>query len=222
MDGEAALRYVRTRLDDDVYGRAHRNQQSLKAMWDQTKDTDLVPKIPALWSALRGNFETDLTLAEVLTLIPTALDIEPERVSSRYIGLGQAEPWVTPEGWWVLVPDPEQVRRLVASLYAPLSEDELSEEGARVEVQNGTQRTQLELIAADELYWQGLDVVETGPADRRDYEQTRIVVFNDRPQSLARLASVLDVGEEKIVEQLDPGLSLDFRVILGKDYDPCR
>jgi hypothetical protein len=184
----------------------------------------LVLKIPALWSALRGNFETDLTLGDVLALAPTALDLDQARVRSRYIGPGQAEPWTTPEGWWVLVPDPDKVQQLVASLYAPPSADEeqLAAQTARVQVQNGTHRAQLELIAADQLHWEGFEVVESGLADHPDYEKTQVIVYQDKPQRLALLARLLNVGEENILQQPDPSQPLDFRVILGEDYDPCR
>jgi hypothetical protein len=183
----------------------------------------LVLKVPALWSALRGHFETDLTLAEVLALVPTALQVEPERVSSLYIGLDQADPWITPQGWWVLVPDPDKFEELVARFYGSLSEDgPLDDEGRRVQVQNGTQRAQLELIAADALYWEGFKVVETGAADHAGYEKTRLIVFTENPEHLARLKDLLHVEEENILRQPDPGQSLDFRIVLGNDYDPCR
>jgi hypothetical protein len=221
LTGKQALQYVRTRLDDGVYGRARRNQQFLKAVWDQTRDTDLVLKIPALWSALRDNFETDLSLAEVLALAPIALDLEEERVRSLYIGRGQTREWFTPNGAWVLVPNRDRVQQLVAALYAPPAEDPLADEAARVEVVNGTHRAQLELIAADQLQWEGLDVVATGSADHPDYAQTQIVVFNDKPQSLALLASLLEVDVEHISHEPDSDQPIDIRAILGADYDPC-
>ena len=89
---------------------------------------------------------------------------------------------------------------------------------------NGTYRAQLELIAADQLHWGGLDVVETGPADHPDYTETQIIVFNDKPSSLALLARLLEVQAENVIRQdvgRNPDQPVDIRVILGEDYDPC-
>ncbi len=222
LDGEEALLFVRTRLDGATFGRARRNQQFLKAVWDQTRGTDLLRKIPALWSALRDSFETDLSLGDVLALAPIALDLEEERVDSFYIGRYETRPWITPEGWLVLVADRAKVQELVASLYEAPAEDPLASEAARIQVQNGTHRAQLELIVADQLRWEGLDVVETGPADHPDHAETQIIVFSDKPYTLALLVHMLGVQAETADGQPDPDQPVDIQVILGEDYDPCR
>jgi hypothetical protein len=80
----------------------------------------------------------------------------------------------------------------------------------------------LALIAADLLRWEGLKVVETGPADNADYEQTQIIVFTDKPEAVALLTKILRVKPENVVYQPDPNQPADIRVILGNDYDPCR
>ena len=95
-------------------------------------------------------------------------------------------------------------------------------ETARIEVQNGTGRAQLAAIAADQLRWEGFEIEHTGPADRTDYQSTQIIVFNDQPEALARLTRLLQVKPTNAIQQPDPGQSLDLRVILGSDYDPCR
>jgi anionic cell wall polymer biosynthesis LytR-Cps2A-Psr (LCP) family protein len=221
LNGEEALWFVRTREDYGTHGREHRNQQFLKAVWNQTRNTDLVHKVSALWSALRDSFETDLSLGQVLALVPTALELDEERVRSFYLGREETDPWTTPEGWSVLALDRDKVQELVASLYLPPPEDPLASEAARIQVQNGTQRAQLELIAADQLQWAGLGVVETGPADHLGYAETEIILFNDKPHSLALVSRLLEVQAERIVRRDDPDSPVDMQVILGEDYDPC-
>jgi LCP family protein required for cell wall assembly len=123
MDGQTALRYVRTRRGTSDFDRAHRQQEFLKAMWNQTKEQfkglDWVPKIRGLWTALRDSFETDLNLLDFLSLVPTALEMKPQRIRSRYIGSGQTTGWVTADGWQVLLPDYAKIQQVVAGLYAP-------------------------------------------------------------------------------------------------------
>jgi LCP family protein required for cell wall assembly len=224
MDGATALRYVRTRRGSSDFARAHRQHQFLKAMWDQTKNPDIIPKIPGLWSALSDSYKTDLSLGDVLSLAPVALELEPQRIRSRYIGPGQTTGWTTSEGWQVLLPDYEKTQQVVASLYAPpyASDDQAAQERARIQVRNGTYRSQLAKIGTDQLRWYGLNVVDADLADSPDYTRTQIVVFNGRPKTVELLARVLGVSPANIIQQPDPGQPADIMVILGEDYDPCN
>jgi hypothetical protein len=229
MDGATALRYVRTRRGGTDFDRARRQQQFLKALWDQTKSPDLLLKIPGLWSALAGSFQTDLNLGDVLSLAPLALDLKPERIRSRYIGPNQTRDWTNHEGWRVLLPLPDKIQQVVASLYAPPSAtgNYLEAEGTRIQVRNGTYRPQLAQVAADQLHWYGLNIVDTGLADNPDYKETVIYVYNDKPQALELLVQLLNVKSENVIHQLDPNqpaeiVEADLLVILGEDYNPCR
>jgi LCP family protein required for cell wall assembly len=224
MDGKTALRYVRTRRGGSDFDRAHRQHQFLKAMWDQTKSPDLILKIPALWSALKDSFETDLGLGDVLSLVPIALDLEPHRIRSRYIGPDETTNWTTVEGWRVLLPDYEAIQRLVTSLFAPPSarEEQAAGEDARLMVRNGTYRRQLAKLAADQLHWEGFEIVDTGLADNPNYKETQIIVYNEKPGSLDLLIRLLRVKPENVIQQPDPSQPADMMIILGNDYDPCR
>jgi anionic cell wall polymer biosynthesis LytR-Cps2A-Psr (LCP) family protein len=224
MDGATALQYVRTRRGGSDFDRAQRQHQFLKAVWNQTKSPGLVLKIPGLWSALKGSYETDLKLGDVLSLAPLALDIKPQRIRSRYIGANETRDWTTADGWEVLLPLPDKIQPVVASLYAPPSavEDEVAQEGARIQVRNGTSRPQLAQIAADQLQWYGLNVVDTGLAENPNSKQTQIIVFKDSPEAQDLLVRVLKIRPENIRKQPDPNQPADIRVILGDDYDPCR
>jgi hypothetical protein len=177
-----------------------------------------------LWGALKGSFQTSLSLGDILALAPVALDLQRHRVRSRYIGSNQVEGWTTAEGWRVLLPIPEKIQQVVASLYAPPSavDDRVAEEAARIQVRNGTSRPQLARIAADQLRWEGFQIVEAAQADRTDYQQTQILVFNEKPEALTSLALLLKVKPDNIIQQPDPNQPADIQVLLGQDYDPCR
>ncbi len=223
MDGATALRYVRTRRGSSDFDRARRQHQFLKAMWDQTKSPDIVLKIPGLWSALSDTYKTDLGLGDVLSLAPVALELQPQRIRSRYIGPSQTTGWTTSDGWQVLLPDYEKIQQVVASLYAPpyASDDQTAQENALIQVRNGTYRHQLAMIGADQLRWYGLNAVDTDLADSPDYAHTQIVVFRDKPKTVELLTRVLGVRPADVIQQPDPGHPADIMVILGADYDPC-
>jgi LCP family protein required for cell wall assembly len=228
MDGKTALRYVRTRRGGSDFDRARRQQQFLRAVWNQMKEQfqglDWVPKIRGLWTALRDSYETDLDLLDFLKLVPTAFEIKPQRIRSRYIGAGQTTEWRTHDGWSVLLPDYAKIQQVVASLYAPpaATEEQVASEDARIQLRNGTYRPQLALIAADQLRWHGLTIVDAAPADRPDYAQTQIIVYNDKPRAVELLVRELGVEAENVIYQPDASQPADVLVILGQDYDPCR
>ncbi len=224
MDGATALRYVRTRRGGSDFDRARRQQQFLRAMWDQTKSPDILPRIPGLWAALSGSVETDLTLGDLLSLAPTALEISPQRIRNRYIGPTHTTAWVTSDGWQVLLPNYTKIQQVVASLYAPPSagEEQAAAEGARIQVRNGTYRFQLAQIAADQFRWHGLNVVDYALADNPDYAHSKIIVYNEKPKTLELLIDLLDVRPENVIRQPDPNQTGDIQVILGNDYDPCQ
>ena len=229
MDGALALRYVRTRRNGDDFQRAPRQQQLMKALWDQAKGPGLIARIPGLWLALRDSFDADMGMGDALSLAPLALKLTPERVLSHYIGHGQVVGWTTEGGARVQLPLHDKIQQLVASLYAPPSahKDQVAGEGARIQVLNGTLRPQLALIAADQLHWQGLNIVGTGPAQERDHQQTQIIVSSDRHQALDSLVRLLKVKPQNVIQQsipdqADNGPQADLVVLLGEDYDPCR
>ena len=223
MDGATALRYVRTRRGESDFDRARRQQQFLKAVWDQFKDANKLTAIPGLWSAMSGNFATDLGLGDVLSLAPVVLDLKRENIRSRYIGRSQTQDWTTPDGWEVLLPIPERVQQVVAALDAPPSDGEsaVASEAARIQVNNGTTRPYLAEIGADQLRWSGFTVAGTGTAARTDYKNTQIIVYRDKPDTLARLIELLKVKPESVALRPDPAQPVDLQVILGGSYDPC-
>ncbi len=224
MDGATALRYVRTRRGTSDFDRARRQQQFLKAVWSQFKSPDIILKIPELWSALSDSFETDLNLGDILSLAPTALDLNPQNIRSLYIGSNQVESWITSDGWQVLLPKPDEIQRVVTRMYAPpsVTGNQIAVEDARIQIRNGTSLFQLGQIGADQLRWEGFNVVDYGLADNPDYQQTKILVFNEKPIALENLSRLLRVLPENVIRQPDPNQPADIQVILGYDYDPCR
>jgi hypothetical protein len=215
------LRYVRTRRGTSDFDRAHRQQQFLKAMWNQFKSPDLILKLPGLWSALKDSVTTDLSLGDLISLARVGIDIKPQQVHSYYIGANETEAWVTEQGWQVLLPRQDKVQAVVSRLASPpaATEDEVANEGALL---NGTVKPSLDQFAVDQLQWYGLKIAKSGTAAKTDYAKTQIVVYNDYPKAVSLLAKILKVKPEQIIYQQGAEQGVDIRVILGADYDPCH
>jgi LCP family protein required for cell wall assembly len=118
MDGDLALKYARTRHGDSDFGRMQRQQQIMLAVRDKALGLDILPKIPALLDALSGSYETDLTVAEMLSIARVWGDIPRERIAAYRIDETMATSWTTPTGGNVLIPRREAIAAVVQAFLA--------------------------------------------------------------------------------------------------------
>ena len=79
MDGEAALRYARTRHDDNDIARSERQQQVLMAMREKGSklNVDLVLGARPIIDSMGDSFRTDLSFNQLLALANLARDVNP-------------------------------------------------------------------------------------------------------------------------------------------------
>ena len=77
-------------------------------------------------------------------------------------------------------------------------------------------------MAAERLGWEGFEVVSVEPADGT-YPRTQIVDFTttSKGSPLPRLMRLYKRNASDIISQPTENREVDFRVILGYDYDPC-
>jgi LCP family protein required for cell wall assembly len=82
LDGAHALEYVRSRHSDlrGDFGRSARQQQVLLALRDRARQVHATD-LPALASALQGEFKTSMTVAQMAALLPAAGRIQPTDVA---------------------------------------------------------------------------------------------------------------------------------------------
>jgi LCP family protein required for cell wall assembly len=105
MSGDLALKYARTRHGDSDFGRLRRQQQILLAVRDKALSLNIVPSIPSLLDAVAGAYETDLTVAEMLSIAKTWSNIPRDRVAAFRIDETMTTYWTTPTGGSVLIPN---------------------------------------------------------------------------------------------------------------------
>ena len=96
----------------------------------------------------------------------------------------------------------------------------LSQEDARLVVQNGTNVPGLAAQTASFLKQNGFNILQFGPADSTTYPHTVIVVYNEEKDStLQVLTALFKVQEENIRRSPNLKSDMDFRVIIGSDFD---
>ncbi|HEU5319136.1 MAG TPA: LCP family protein [Chloroflexota bacterium] len=117
LDGESALWYVRTRHADSDFGRARRQQQFIMGLRRQALQLNLLPKAPAILSALSDTIKTDLRPTEIIGLARLAKELDAGAVVSRVIDESMTTHWVTPAGAQVELPDKSAVKRLAQDVF---------------------------------------------------------------------------------------------------------
>ncbi|HDN78871.1 MAG TPA: LytR family transcriptional regulator [Chloroflexi bacterium] len=235
MDGELALKYARTRHGSSDFDRARRQQQVIMAVRDKVLKLNmlpkLLPKLPQLLQNLSDSIQTDMPVEVMMDLVPVVKEIEPQNIRRAVIDQSMTIRHITPAGADVLIPVREKIRPLIDELFAtptpvieePVLEEieeqqRLSAEGAKIIVQNGTEREELAAKVTQFLIEQGYQVVAYGPADRTDYEHTVIINYTDKTYTLEQLALLFNVRPEEIRFSPVNQDNVDIRVIVGNDF----
>lgn len=113
FDGLTALRYARTRHQDDDYHRVRRQQLVLLAIRDRLFSPDVIPQIPALIASLNGLVRTDLTPEELAALACLGPQIDRANIHMLTLTPNNVIPWTTPTGAQVSIPNRDTLGPLV-------------------------------------------------------------------------------------------------------------
>jgi hypothetical protein len=222
MNGELALLYARSRITTNDFDRSRRQRKLLMALWGKAKSTDIITKIPALWMAMAGTFDTDMPLNQVLSLGYLGVQLKPNYIFSQSIGPWQLQNWTTPEGYEVLLPLNDEIQELLNAFYGPIDFDFLQRVSeTQIQVLNGTWQDQAARLAATNLSWMGFQVGDVGMADHQDYTESQVIILNAEEDVAELAAQTLDLLPSSLLYQPDPASTVNIRVILGTDYDPC-
>lgn len=113
MDGAQALRYARTRHQDDDYRRIQRQQLVLLAFRDRLVQPSIVPQIPGVIAALQGAGRTDLAADEIAALACVGPRIDRAAITALAIDGSMIIPWTTPSGGRVSIPNRDLIAPVI-------------------------------------------------------------------------------------------------------------
>lgn len=119
MDGEMALRYVRTRHASSDFDRAARQQQVVQALVKRMTAPQSWLRLPAVGAAALEHVDTNLGPFQMLQLLVAAARVEPESIEHRVIDRDMTRPWTTPTGGAVLLPRWDIIEPVVEDLFGP-------------------------------------------------------------------------------------------------------
>ena len=111
MDGKTAITYVRYRDEEGDIGRIKRQQNFMKAVMDKLVSPTIIPKLPAIVSAVFDSVETDMSVSEILSFLGTLQDAKDNGLKSEML---PGKP-VYIEGISYWVPDISKTRQILAN-----------------------------------------------------------------------------------------------------------
>ncbi len=221
MNGDLALWYARSRSRSNDFDRGRRQQEVLRAIYSRALSGDTLTKIPQLYNDLNTLVATDLGLTDILKLASLAPGFGNADIRSYYIRPPIVSSWITPSGAYVLLPDQAALQGLVTTALTA-SPVAAVNETITIEIMNGTLTEGWDALAASRLNYAGY-VTTLKPADRRDYASSILVDLSATPDynRNALLLTVLGLQPAQLVSIPDPNSTVQYRLILGYDYQPC-
>lgn len=213
LDGETALKYVRTRNVDSDYGRAGRQQQVIQAVIDKVTQADMIPtlvaKLPQLSATMRDSVSTDMSLTSIVEIAQYVRQNSFREVRRLVLDDRYGTESYSDFGAWILLPDRSLIRPALTSFF------EAPPEGVDERVTVATGDELLSTIASH--------AADLNPAEDRLVSEpatTRIEVLNGTgyPGVAARIRDLLQERGWQVVSIGDADRS-DYRRTLLVNYN---
>lgn len=221
MDGDLALWYARSRSKSNDFDRGRRQQEVLRTLFNKALQTDTFGKIPQLYTDFSSMVITDLGIAELLRISPYAVNFGNANMRGYYIRPPYVSGWTTPGGASVLLPNEAELNQMLLEA-TTLSTDAVQRKVITVDVQNGTTFDAWETLAASRINYAGYQTTLSN-ADRQDYSASVIMDFTQEqnPAQREALISTLNLYTANIISLPSVNSPVQYRIILGADYEPC-
>jgi LCP family protein required for cell wall assembly len=218
FDGETALRYTRSRHQDSDFGRIQRQQQVMKAARQRVLQLDMIPRLPHLWAEFQETVQTDMPLGAMLKIAALGREIGEENIISRSLDAaeGHVTPMTTIDGASILLPNRTRMREVINEVFFDVRKEQ---EGARIELLNGTGMPGLAAKTARQLEAFGFDRIAIGDAGSYDHQTTEIINLTGKGYTANLVATALRLPRERVrtIPFEGAGNGVDLRIILGDD-----
>lgn len=237
LDGEKALKYVRSRKTTSDFDRARRQQEVLSSLKDKATKIGFLlnpSKIKNLLSAISNNFETNLNWSEMIYLAKLGDQFEEDSVISEVLNdeaYSTGGFLYTPEreffeGAFVLVPFAGDNSEIQTYAQLLLYHPELYKEPTPIQVLNGTKEPDLAAMSKMYLTRYGFNVVRYGNAFTKEVEETKIFANQELDKIAEKTLDILpSLTFGKVLNEAPTGYSLEnfdteaeIIIELGEDF----
>lgn len=222
VDALTALWYVRSRKTSSDIDRGRRQQDVLRAIWREIRQSDMLSTLPTVWEQMMESVDTDLTLADVIGFVPFASTMDAERITSYRLKIGEhivSAYSPSPERASILVPQREAIRTLLQDFVLPPTLNQVARAKLTVQIVNASGVEDLELVAADRLAQEGfVPMIVEENTHYRNYTSIYDFTGSTRGSPLPDLKRVMRVTDEGVTIQPDPNRTADYKIYLGNSY----
>jgi hypothetical protein len=221
MNGDLSLWYARSRKRSNDFDRGRRQQEVIRAIYNQALSSNLVARIPELYTDLSSSFTSDLGLPDILKLSPLALHLTNADIRSYYIAGDLVTSWITPGGAYVLLPNTGLIQQMLGVALSA-SPKQQAREKISVEIQNGSPTDGWDALAATRLNYAGYQT-SFQAADNRSHPTSLLYDLTpdqDRSRS-AQLLAALGLPDSALVSAPSKNNKVSYALIVGADYNAC-
>ncbi|MDD9956562.1 MAG: LCP family protein [Anaerolineaceae bacterium] len=228
FDGLEALWYARSRRGVTDLERSRRQQQILRGVWSRLRESGRVgnpAELFQLWRLAQEMVHTDLGVDVLVSLLPLVPGLGPDDVHYRTLQLNRHTiPWKSPSGAEVLLPVYRGLFPVLKELYFPPTDNRLRLEGPSIRVLNGSSRPESDRIAASQLVRDGLNAGANGLSQAGIHAHSNLFDYSGATKGSLnqRIAELIGIEEERIYVRPNPGREVDYEVVIGEDYQPCK
>lgn len=245
MNGETALKFVRSRKSTSDFDRAGRQQQALIAIRNKAMEIGLSTKtIKKLYSSVSNNLNTNLDLRELIALASFGRDFDVNRVVMKVLQDGnpirEGSFLYTPErkyynGQFVLVPDGNSLEMIHRYANLIFHNREALINPVKIEVINATKISGIAREVAEYLERYSIKIEDIDNLYDKDgekkYEEKSYILYHrweadDEGNIIATHQSVIDAladfadGEALPSEEpCNEACEIDISIVLGEDYN---
>jgi LCP family protein required for cell wall assembly len=232
MNGQQALRYARTRHDDNDFARGSRQQEVLRALREQGVQLGLITKAPQLISALGDTVRTDMSPTQALALARLGNELKSEDITSYSMLSAVTEQYGEV---YYLVPNWNAVHAILNQMTGGDTAGASASSGGQAQaatptpskpnfaapilVQNATRVNLLATNSSNLLIAAGFtDVTPAQSPSPGEHPKSQIVDYSGNPATARRVAEILNLPQT-IIKRGDPAESPDYDVVvtLGED-----
>ena len=221
MNGDLALWYARSREASSDFDRGRRQQEVLRAIFAQALKTNTLSHIPQLYSDFSSTITSDLGLADIVKLALYAPKLTNANIRGFYIRPPYVSAWVTPGGADVLLPNQPSLQQFLIEA-TTLSTTSTQRDAISIQVENGTPFKGWDSLAASRLNYAGYQS-SIANADRQNYSNSVLIDMTKSQDPNARNVILANLGlsSASILSIPNANSSIQYRLILGYDYQPC-
>lgn len=115
MDGATALWYVRSRHTSNDLDRNRRQQEVMYAIFSKLMSLDAMTRLPELYNSYKSSVETDLSVGDLLPMLPVASQVigDSSRIQRFTFGSAEVTNYITDGGAMVLLPNYDAIKKII-------------------------------------------------------------------------------------------------------------